>query len=177
MREAVKPTADLSLDLDNMWSYMKTHGNPDWQSHPSYLDHLIPRVLERLGSIHCMVVHGEDGLDEISLSGRTRVSELKDGNIRTYDLDPEQYGFECRPLDAIAGGEPETNARIALDVLEGQPGPRREIVLLNAGAAIYVGGQAPDLDSGIALARDSIDSRRALAKLTAMRESAARSHA
>jgi anthranilate phosphoribosyltransferase len=129
----------------------------------------LAQVLSRLGATHCMVVHGEDGLDEITLNGVTQVSELKDGSIRTYALDPQQLGLRRRSLNEVQGGDPARNARIALDVLSGESGAEREIVLLNAGAAIYVGGKASSVKEGVTLAAASIDSGRALAKLDALR--------
>ncbi len=130
-------------------------------------------VLRQLGTEHCLVVHGEDGLDEISLAGRTRISELRHGEIRTYTLAPEDVGLERRGIETLRGGDRETNARIAIDVLDGRPGPAREIVQLNAGAAIYVGGGASCIAEGLALAGQAIDSGRARATLDALRATAA----
>ncbi|MCP3980704.1 MAG: anthranilate phosphoribosyltransferase [bacterium] len=128
------------------------------------------RVLQRLGSTHCMVVHGSDGLDELTLSGPTRVSELRDGAVASYDLDPRELGFELRATSDYRGGDPATNARIALEILEGREGAPRDIVLLNAGAVCYVSGLAPDVAGGVELAREALDSGAALAKLEALRE-------
>jgi anthranilate phosphoribosyltransferase len=128
----------------------------------------LARVLARLGSTHCMVVHGEDGLDEITLGGRTHVSEIRGHELRTYEIDPRQLGFEIGSLDRVRGGTPEENARICLEVLGGGTGAPREIVLLNAGAVIYVGGRAASLEEGVRKARESIDSGRAMAKLEAL---------
>ncbi len=125
----------------------------------------LAQVLGRLGSVHCMVVHGSDGLDEITLSGPTLVSEFRDGTLRSYDLDPREFGFELRGLDEVQGATPSTNARIAEEILAGEPGAPREIVLLNAGAAIHVGGAAASIAEGIAAARRSIDSGAALRRL------------
>ena len=128
----------------------------------------LAKVLGRLGSTHCMVVHGNDGLDEITLTAPTRVSELKDGAVRTFELDPAELGFEPRTIEDLAGGDPTENARIAREVLAGKPGAAREICILNAGAAVYVAGLAPTLAEGVARATDSIDSGNAQAKLDAL---------
>jgi anthranilate phosphoribosyltransferase len=125
-------------------------------------------VLKRLGSLHCMVVHGADGLDEITLTGPTRVSELKDGRVATFDITPEQLGVERREnLVGTAGGEPAENAEIIRAVLGGAGGPARDIVLLNAGAVVYVGGVAESLADGVLLAARAIDQGAAAAKLRA----------
>jgi anthranilate phosphoribosyltransferase len=128
----------------------------------------IAQVLHRLGSTHCLVVHGEDGLDEITLAGRTHVSELKDNTIRSFTISPADLGVEPAGLDALRGGDAETNAGIARRVLNGGRGPTRDVVLLNAGAAIYVGGQAASIGEGFHRAAESIDSGRAQAALDAL---------
>ena len=119
-----------------------------------------------------MVVHGEDGLDEITLDGRTRISELRNDTIRTFDLDPSDLGFERRGLDEIRGGDPEENAAITLEVLKGRPGAPREIVLLNSGAAIYIAEVAESIRAGVEAARHSIDSGSALERLKTLRRRA-----
>jgi anthranilate phosphoribosyltransferase len=127
-------------------------------------------VLRALGSAHCLVVHGEDGLDEITLTGRTHVSELRDGTIRTYTLDPASMGIQRARPEQLAGGDPQANADITMGILKGQPGPTRDIVLLNAGAVVYVSGRAASLPEGVQLAAESIDSGRAVRVLEALRE-------
>jgi len=127
------------------------------------------QVLQQLGTIHCMVVHGHDGLDEITLTGETRVSELNDGKLRTFDLDPSALGFDRAAIDELAGGDPAVNAEITLEILRGDTGPRRDVVVLNSAAVIYVGGRAESLEDGVHAARDAIDSGRAMAKLEALR--------
>jgi anthranilate phosphoribosyltransferase len=126
------------------------------------------RVLKELGSRHVMVVHGEDGLDEITLSGATLVAELKRGFVTEYKIDPKQFGLDSAPLDAIKATDKETSKTILLAVLDNRPGPARDIVLLNAGAAIYVAGIAKDLWGGVAKAREAIESGAAKAKLDAL---------
>ncbi|NOS99691.1 MAG: anthranilate phosphoribosyltransferase [Phycisphaerales bacterium] len=129
----------------------------------------VATVLHRLGAVRGMVVHGEDGLDEITLCGRTTVAELVDDRVRSYRLDPASLGLCCADPAALRGGSPTVNAGIVQEVLRGQPGPGREIVVLNAAAAIYVAGVAPSIRDGLELARQSIDSGRAIAKLDALR--------
>ncbi|MGB9791031.1 MAG: bifunctional anthranilate synthase component II/anthranilate phosphoribosyltransferase [Thermacetogeniaceae bacterium] len=126
---------------------------------------LLARVLRQLGSARAMVVHGEDGLDEITHTGKTRVSELVDGEIRSYELVPEDLGLKRGRLEEITGSTAEENARIVLEVLKGEPGPCRDVVLMNAGAALFVGGKADDLRDGVRLAAEAIDSGAALRKL------------
>ncbi|HHW39912.1 MAG TPA: bifunctional anthranilate synthase component II/anthranilate phosphoribosyltransferase [Syntrophomonadaceae bacterium] len=126
---------------------------------------VIARVLRRLGSSRAMVVHGEDGLDEITHTGRTRISELVDGEIRSYEVAPEDLGLKRGRLEDITGNTAEENARITLDVLNGRPGPCRDVVLMNAGAALLVGGKVDSLKDGVRLAAEVIDSGAALRKL------------
>jgi anthranilate synthase/phosphoribosyltransferase len=127
------------------------------------------RVLGNLGVSRAIAVHGMDGLDEISLAAPTKVTELKDGWTRSYMIDPADYGFElCAPAD-LKGGDAAENAGIARRVLEGEPGPKRDIVLLNAGAAILAAGIAPDYPQAIEAARASIDSGSALLVLERLR--------
>ncbi|MEM3421748.1 MAG: anthranilate phosphoribosyltransferase [Candidatus Hadarchaeum sp.] len=122
-------------------------------------------ILEKLGCKRAMVVHGLDGLDEISILGGTQISELIDGEIATYTVYPEQFGIPRVDPDSIVGGDVEKNARILLEVLKGERGPKREIVLLNAAAAIVVAGKADNLREAVAIAEDSIDSGRAYEKM------------
>jgi len=126
------------------------------------------RVLRELGSEHVMIVHGCDGLDEITLSGDTRVAELKDGVIMDYTLNPADFGLSLAPLSAIRADTAEASRRFLLDVLGGEPGPARDIVLLNAGAAIYTAGVAGSLADGVQVAAAAIDSGAARAKLDAL---------
>ncbi len=128
----------------------------------------IANVLKNLGSEHVMVVHGEDGLDEMTVTGKTRISELKDGTVRTYHLDPESVGMKKASAGSLKGGDAEENAAIVRGILNGEQGPRRDTVLLNAGAVIYVGGRAPDLAEGIRLAQEAVDSGEAMKRLEAL---------
>ncbi len=113
----------------------------------------IGRVLADLGSEHAMVVHGDDGLDEITTTGTTRVCEVRGGEVRTYTLEPEALGIPRAALADLAGGGPDDNAALMRQVLAGIPGPLADITALNAGAALYVGGVAADLPAGVARAR------------------------
>ncbi|OQS49594.1 anthranilate phosphoribosyltransferase [Chromobacterium violaceum] len=123
------------------------------------------RVLKMLGSRHVMIVHGCDGLDELTLSGPSMVAELKDGEILEYELEPGEFGFPlCELKDLRADTAAQSRDRL-LAVLDGQPGPARDIVLLNAGAAIYTADIAPSLADGVTMAREALDSGKAKQKL------------
>ncbi len=122
-------------------------------------------VLLGLGAKRAMVVHGMDGLDEITITRESRVSEIKDAGVHTYFIDPRDYGFRLAHAPGIKGGTARENAGITLAVLKGEKGPKRDVVLINSGAAVYVGGEAADLEGGIELAERSIDSGSALDKL------------
>ncbi len=126
------------------------------------------RVLDRLGAKDAFVVFGEGTFDEISICGPTRVSRLKEGEIHTYEMTPEEYGLQRAGHEAIRGGNAPENARIVRAILGGEKGPRRDMVLLNAAAAFVAAGLEPDLLSGIARAAESIDSGRAEGKLEAV---------
>jgi anthranilate phosphoribosyltransferase len=123
------------------------------------------RVLQRLGARHVMVVHGRDGLDEISISGETLVGELSKGEIREYEIHPSQFGLEVYDRRAIQVNSVEESRQMILAVLENQPGPALNIVLLNAGAALYVAGVAKSIESGIERARKAIAKGEAKQKL------------
>lgn len=125
------------------------------------------RVLERLGSRRVMVVHGADGLDEITLTGDTLIAELKDGEVREYTLHPGQFGLATATLADIGVDSVSSSREKLLGVLDGKPGAARDIVLLNAGAALYVAGIGASMAAGVALAAQTIDSGAARAKLEA----------
>lgn len=118
-----------------------------------------------LGARHMFIVHGHDGLDEITTTGLTHVAEVKDGSVRRYDLDPTELGIPLAKSSDLTGGEPAENADILRSILEGEAGPRRDIVLVNAAASIVAGQKADDLQAGIKSAATSIDSGSALEKL------------
>lgn len=139
-----------------------------------YSDDLIPvmaKVLCGLGIRHAMVVHGEDGFDEISISAPTKVAEIKDGGIFEYTITPEQFGLPMAEKKEVIGGSPEENALITQGILDGTiRDAKRNIVLLNAGCALYVVGQAGSIGDGVALAAEMIDSGAALAKLEELKQ-------
>jgi len=140
-----------------------------------YSDHLVDllaRVLASLGAEHALVVHSLDGLDEISISAPTRVAEVRKDDIRSYEITPEDIGVTRHDLDAIAGGNAEENAKIALAVLDGEEGARHEIVAANAGAALYVGGAAKSIREGVTIAREAIRTGKARRKLDELIEAA-----
>ena len=129
------------------------------------LTELQARVLGSLGSERAFIVHGLDGLDEITLTGPSRVSELADGEVRTYEIEPGDFGIDRAGAEALKGGDPAENAAILREVLDGGSGPRTDVVLLNAAAALAAAGVAADLAGGVETARDSIASGRARACL------------
>jgi len=129
------------------------------------LTEMFAKALQGMGTRRAFVVHGHDGLDEISLSSPTRISELNDGNIKTYDLSPDQYFSRTAGLQDLKGGNPSENAAVTLGILKGEKGPKRDVVLLNAGAALVVAGKAVDIKEGIHLAGEAIDSGAAEDKL------------
>jgi len=126
---------------------------------------LMARALGNLGASHAFVVHGMDGLDEITITERTRVSEFQNGEVKDYFIHPSDFGLAMGKAEDLKGGDAKENAAITVDVLKGQKGPRRDIVLLNAAAAIAAAGRAAGLKEGIILAAASIDSGAALNKL------------
>ena len=126
------------------------------------------RALQRLGAEHAVVVYGRDGMDEVSLGAATLVGELKDGEISEYDIHPEDFGLRMHSNRALRVDSPEQSVAMLRDVLEGKAGAPRDIVVLNAGMALYAAGVAPSMQEGMAQARQSIDSGAALAKLQAL---------
>lgn len=122
-------------------------------------------VLDQLGSTRAWVVHGSDGLDEITTTGATYVSELKDGKVSSFEVTPEDAGLPRADPDDLKGGDPAENAAAITALLSGAPGPYRDIVLINAAAALIVADKAPDLKAGVALAAKAIDSGAAKATL------------
>ena len=125
------------------------------------------RVLQRLGAEHALVVYGKDGMDEISLGATTLVGELKDGAVREYEIHPEDFGMAMASNRSLKVDNPEQSRQMLVGVLDGNPGPARDIVLLNAGATLYAANVAPTLADGIERARQALDSGAARAKLNA----------
>ena len=145
----------------NILGPLTNPGRPTMQLLGVYDEYLVlplAQVLMDLGVKRGMVVYGRDKLDEISLSSPTAVCEFRDGWYKSYVITPEQFGFaRCRKED-LAGGAPEENARITRAILSGEKGPKRDAVLMNAGAALYIGGKAADMAEGVGLAARIIDS-------------------
>ncbi|QDD11708.1 anthranilate phosphoribosyltransferase [Candidatus Methylopumilus rimovensis] len=135
----------------------------------AYLTETMAEVLSKLGSEHVMVVHGEDGMDEISISSETRISELKNKSITTFTIKPTDFGLNMADLKTIQVENVDASKAMMLDVLEGHQGPHRDITLLNAGAAIYVSGLTSTLKEGIEKAALVIDQGLALKKLEALK--------
>ena len=127
-----------------------------------YLIEPLAKVLVELGVKRGMVVYGMDKLDEISLSAPTKVCEIKDGTLYTYEIKPEDFGLSRCKKEDLAGGDPKENAAITLAILNGERGAKRDAVLLNAGAALYIGEKAKSIQEGINLAARLIDSKKAL---------------
>ena len=125
----------------------------------------LARVLSNLGVKNAMVVYGQDGLDEISMSAPTSVCEARNGSFKSYVIEPEQFGFTRCKKEDLLGGSPAENARITRDILSGKTGPKRDAVILNSAAAIYIARPEISLAEAIALAGETIDSGKALAQL------------
>lgn len=137
----------------------------------AHLTELMAGVLKRLGSDRAIVAHGLDGIDELSTLGKTKITELQDGEIKTYEISPEEVGLKTVQPEDLAGGEdPAENAHILEEVLNGKQCPALDIVVLNAGAALKVAGKAYSFQEGIALAAVSIDGGKALAALNGLRK-------
>ncbi|MFH0790916.1 MAG: anthranilate phosphoribosyltransferase [Candidatus Omnitrophota bacterium] len=131
---------------------------------------ILAQVLNNLGTIHALIVHGEDGLDELTTTAKSYVSELYQGEVRNYQIAPEDFGIKKADSKDLLGANALDNAKILLDILNGKTGPCRDIVVLNAAAAIYAADKTGSVKEGIALAEGSIDSKKALEKLELLRE-------
>jgi len=169
MRHAAGPRKEIGLrSIFNMLGPLTNPAGANCQLLGVYapeLTEMFADALKLLGSRRAFVVHGHDGLDEISVCAPTRVSELKDGRIDTYDLLPEQYFGEPAEPASLQGGDPAENADITRRVLSGEKGPRRNVVVLNAAAALVAADQAADIRTGIQRAEAAIDSGAAAGKL------------
>jgi anthranilate phosphoribosyltransferase len=131
---------------------------------------LLAQALGNLGAKHAFVVHGMDGLDEITITGKTKVSEYKDGSVKEYFLHPSDFGLPTGKPEDLKGGDGKDNAAITLDILKGRKGPCRDIVLLNAAAALTASGRTSELKQGMTVAADAIDSGAALKKLEQLKQ-------
>jgi anthranilate phosphoribosyltransferase len=131
---------------------------------------LVAESLARLGVRHAFVVHGRDGLDELTLNGPSEVAEVREQSVRNFTLDPADAGLQQAPLSALQGCDASGNAALIEEILRGEPGPRRDVVLLNAAAALVIAGHAVDFASGVRSAADAIDSSAGLALLAQLRK-------
>lgn len=128
------------------------------------LTETLAMVLGKLGALDAVVVHGEDGLDEVSISGRTNVSRFREGSVHNFTIEPEDFGIWKNDIEQIRGGNKEENAAITVSVLKGEKGPRRDIVLMNSALALIAAGKTEDFKTAFQEAADTIDSERALKK-------------
>lgn len=173
MKHAVVPRQEIGIRT--MFNILGPLTNPAGAArqligvYSSHLTDILARVLLNLGAKHCLVVHGSDGLDEITITGETAVSEGRGGEVRTYTIRPSDFGMRAAPIEDIRGGSPEENARIVLQILEGEKGPKRDVVLLNAAAGILVSGRAADFSHAIIEAEKSIVAGAAIAKLESLK--------
>ena len=152
----------------NILGPLTNPGSPSMQLLGVYDDYLVgplAQVLVNLGVKRGMVVYGQDKLDEISMSAPTTVCEIRDGWFKSFVITPEEFGFARCAREDLRGGTPEENARITLDILKGKTGPKRDAVLMNAGASLYIGSKADTMQEGIALAARLLDSGKALETL------------
>jgi len=169
MKYAVQPRRDIGIRT--IFNILGPLTNPAMATHQligiysGELVAVIAHVLKNLGSARAMIVHGLEGLDEISLCGPTLVAELRDGQVKEYTIAPEQFGLQRCSLEELHGGNAAQSAIIVRGVLDGKKGPPRDVVLLNSGAALYVSGSAATIADGIVLAAESIDSTKARQKL------------
>jgi anthranilate phosphoribosyltransferase len=130
----------------------------------------LARVLALLGAEHALIVHGEDGLDEISISAPTQVNEARQGDVRAYTIQPEKLGLATAPTDAVRGGNVEANLKLAQSVLSGEQGPPRDVVLLNGAASLYVAGLVDSIEAGIQRTAQELDSGRVKEKIRQIAE-------
>jgi len=174
MKYAVQPRRDIGIRT--VFNLLGPLTNPAMATHQLIglysgdLVGMIAHVLKNLGSVCAMVVHGMEGLDEISLCGPTKVAELRGGQVKEYMVEPEQFGLKRCRMEELHGGNAEQSAAILRGVLQGDKGPARDVVLLNGGAALYVGGSAATIQDGMGLAAESIDSGKASEKLARLVE-------
>ncbi len=174
MKYAIEPRREIGIrTIFNMLGPLTNPAGATAQLIGVYdpqLTEMFAGVLKNLGTKRAFVVHGFDGLDEVTVTGQTRVSELKDGLITTYNIDAIDIFGETYPGEELVGGDPSVNAQITKDVLTGKDGARRKIVLLNAALALMAGEKSKDIQEGIAMAEECIDSGAAIKKLQALIE-------
>lgn len=169
MKHAIGPRKEIGVrTIFNILGPLSNPAGADFQLLGVYrreLTDLMAAVLGALGCKRAMVVHGEDGMDEITITGRTAVSEWTEGAVRSYTIHPSDFDIPVGRIDELLGSTAGENARIIREILEGRQGPKRDIVLLNAGSALYVAGAAATISQGIELAGRSIDQGKAKEKL------------
>lgn len=174
MKYAIGPRREIGIrTIFNVLGPLTNPANAAYQVLGVYDEKLceaLANVLKNLGSRHTFVCHGLDGLDEITVTDKTKISELKNNQITTYYISPEDFGIPKAGLDEIKGGDAGQNVQIILDILKGAKGAKRDIVLLNSAAAFVAAGKARDFKEGIEAAAHSIDSGKAMEKLEALRE-------
>lgn len=172
MKHAIGPRREIGIrTIFNMLGPLTNPAGANCQLIGVYdakLTEMFAGVLKNLGTKRAFIVHGADGLDEATVTGETRVSELKDGQVTTYNIDPLDFFGDTYALKDLLGGTPAENAVITRQILAGEDTPRRKVVLLNAALALVAGGKTGNLREGIALAAACIDSGAALAKLEAL---------
>lgn len=169
MKYAAKPRREVGFrSIFNMLGPLTNPAGANCQLLGVYapeLTEMFANALKSLGTRRALVVHGHEGLDEISVCAPTRVSELKDGLVKTYDITPEDMIGRRAAPESLTGGGPRENAEITLSIFSGEKGPRRDIVVVNAGAALLAAGVVEDLKDGISMAGESLNSGMAMAKL------------
>ena len=172
MKHAIGPRKEIGIrTIFNILGPLTNPAGADRQVLGVYRAELVEPlagVLQQLGCRHGFVVHGSDGMDEITLTGPTRVAEISDGKVKSYTITPEQFGLRCCPLADLQGGDAEAHAAIVREVLSGTAGPKRDVVLLNSAFALVAAGICTDPQAGIKRAAEAIDSGEALARLQAL---------
>jgi len=172
-RHAVGPRRELGIrSLFNVLGPLTNPATPPCQVVGIFSAAWIVRIAEvlaELGSRHVLVVSGADGSDELSIAGPTHVAEMKDGKVSEYTVTPERFGLTPAPVSAIGAASVDESLAMLEAVVAGRPGPARDVVLLNAGASLYVAGLAPDIGAGVARAADAIDSGAAREKVAALK--------
>lgn len=169
MKYAIGPRREMGIrTIFNILGPITNPANAKRQILGVFADELtgiLAMVLGKLGAVDAMVVHGGDGLDEVSISSRTKVSRFKNGKVDNFYIEPEDFGIWKNKIEHIRGGNKEENAAITKSILNGEKGPRREIVLINSAAGFIVAGKTEDFRTAMNMAVDTIDSGRALRKL------------
>ncbi len=164
------------LGVKTIFNILGPLTNPAGATHQMvgvYSKHLVEQlvlVLKELGITHALVVHGADGLDEITTTDKTFISEYNGHDVTSYEITPEEFGFNRASEADLKGGESKENITIAMDLLQGKPGPKQDIVLLNAGFSLYTAGRVATPEEGIILARETLLSGKALKQLEALKE-------